>query len=851
MKIKVMLIFCAFLTNIFAQTTSLDLDLYIQFLQHHKEMTSSELMDMHNAGLFNKNAQANWEYVLYSDSIQIKYKLTQSEVDLIKKHGFVVTERLKDESFGRQFLDIYHKDLPVFISTDAILHAFHSSYDRILKNVELAVLIDQVKTLLNQLHGSLPQLASSYSSHQAMDQMLKDVDIYLTVPRKLLDAAAMPYYPENISNIETLIGYIEALQPCEIPFFSSVGRKIDFSQFKPRGHYTDSNYPQLADYFKAMMWLGRIEIYLIPPKSFDLPPMFKDMQRQIIDALLITELVELSGAQTRYDEIEDLISFFVGDQDNVTLQNLFSLRQALKLVSCDRLLDSLTVIQFQDTLKVQPYADQKILSQILFHDPFSTDSIVPASAFMLFGQRFVIDSYVTGSVVYDRIKYRGSFVKRMLPSTLDILFALGNDAAAHLLKPELDNYHYAHNLAALRYLVDSYETEFWENTMYNAWLHAIRTLNPAQDRDHLPSFMQTAAWWQQKINSQLSTWTELRHDNLLYAKQSYTGGVVCSYPFSYVEPVPQFYYSMKKMAEIAIQKFQSSSFSNEYLKNQIVDYFSTLMVVCDTLESIAQKELDQIALSQEEILFLKRMISIEAICGAQYYGWYPKLYYESYMYEEGLLKKDYLVADYHTAPTDEFGSAVGWVAHAGTGPVDMAIMVAELSDGQPVAFIGPVLSYYEYTSTNFFRLTDEEWKETYLQTALRPSWVNLYMADASGELRGDGPVLLTSIDDDRRSDTQLPTTHLMAKNYPNPFNATTIISFVIPYHLSNSETRLTVYDIQGKIITHLLRETLPAGSYLTKWNGSNEQGALVSSGIYFYELRVGEHRIVGKMNLMK
>ncbi|MCB9248138.1 MAG: DUF3160 domain-containing protein [Ignavibacteriales bacterium] len=40
------------------------------------------------------------------------------------------------------------------------------------------------------------------------------------------------------------------------------------------------------------------------------------------------------------------------------------------------------------------------------------------------------------------------------------------------------------------------------------------------------------------MNSQLASWTELRHDNLLYAKQSYTGGVTCSYPFSYVEPIP-------------------------------------------------------------------------------------------------------------------------------------------------------------------------------------------------------------------------------------------------------------------------------------------------------------------------
>jgi hypothetical protein len=303
--------------------------------------------------------------------------------------------------------------------------------------------------------------------------------------------------------------------------------------------------------------------------------------------------------------------------------------------------------------------------------------------------------------------------------------------------------------------------------------------------------------------------------------------------------------------QTAIEEFQLLPFNNDYLKEQIVHYFSTFKVVCDTLHTIAQKQLDTIALTEKEISFLKRMIRIDGMCGEQYYGWYPQLFYESYLYEEGLLKKDYLVADYHTAPTDAFGSPVGWVNHAGTGPIDMAIIVAELPDEQPVAFIGPVMSYYEYTSTNFLRLTDQEWQDTYLNLALRPSWVNLYLADESGDVRNEGPSLLTSIDEDRTDKNKVPTNYLVAKNYPNPFNPTTIINFIIPYQLSNSETQLTIFDIQGKVVTTLLNKTLPAGNYLTKWNGTNDQGESVSSGIYFYQVVVGEQRVVGKMHLVK
>jgi hypothetical protein len=97
----------------------------------------------------------------------------------------------------------------------------------------------------------------------------------------------------------------------------------------------------------------------------------------------------------------------------------------------------------------------------------------------------------------------------LFPSTLDVLFALGNDASGELLIPELDQYHYSSNLASLRYLVDMHDAAFWDSSIYSLWLNAIRALNPAQDRDSLPLFMQTAAWSRQKMNTQLAAWTEL------------------------------------------------------------------------------------------------------------------------------------------------------------------------------------------------------------------------------------------------------------------------------------------------------------------------------------------------------
>jgi hypothetical protein len=837
-------------TFIFAQTGEYDIELYKQFLLNNQNMTASQLNELHPAGEFKSTVRGSWESALYHDSLEYKYHLTADEISLIKKHGFVVTSRLREKSFGRQLLNIYHDDMPVFISTDAILHAFHSSYDRILKDVELQTLIPQLKSFLASMHDRLAELDEKYGDITNLKTMLRDVDVYITIPRKLLSPEISPLYPENIPLVNRYLYFIQEENLQSVPIFSDVERKIDFSQFKPRGHYTDPYNTQLADYFRAMIWLGRIEIYLIPPRSADQNPTFADIQRQIIDACLIREIISREELSADYLQMEEIISFFVGEQDNVTLDNLSEIFEQVSLNSAADFLDSLKVVEFQDFLQLQPYARQRILSQVLMSDPMNPDSIIPASSFLLFGQRFVIDSYVTGNVVFDRILYENEKILRLFPSTLDILFTLGNDAAAQLLISELEKYHYATNLAGLRYLISSYEQEFWDSSIYNMWLNSVRALNPPDERASLPEFMQTAAWWQEKMNTQLASWTELRHDNLLYAKQSYTGGVVCSYPYSYVEPVPAFYRNLQSAASRIKSRIQDMPFETQNFGEYIAGHFAHWESVMDTLAGIADKELTGTVLTTEEELFLKRMISEEFVCGGVYDGWYPDLFYPRWEYDEGLLKKDYLVADYHTTPTDEAGNFIGWVLHSGTGPVDMAVVTAVLPSGEQVAFIGPVASYFEYTTTNFLRLTDEEWKEDYLDRASRPDWVNIYMTDTDGKMRGTGPSLLTSTNEEPPQPL-IPETFLTAVNYPNPFNNSTIIRFHIPGSLAHQQARLAIYDVRGKLIITLFDKPLPGGTYFTRWKGVDSSGHTLASGIYFYSLLVGANRFVGKMQLIK
>jgi hypothetical protein len=806
---------------------------------------------MHNAGIFNGNLNMNLDNILYLDTICTKYKLTDYEKQLIMKNGFMASERLSFDSYGDAVKDIFFKDLPVFISADVILHSVHKSYDLILMQTEGEILIQKIKDILATLHGQISSLDAKYNNSPGMIESLKDFDFYIGMARKLLGVNVAMYYPSNSSRSDSVIQMINDLN---LNFYSMFGEKahlIDFSQFKPRGHYAVPEniamYPDLPKYFQAMIWLGRVEIYLLPPSDGD-TNRISAMRTTILSALIHNAAVN-STAYNDLQSFDNIIKLFVGESDNVTLFNLNNLLQTAGITDPVQLTDTLKLKAFQDSLLAHPFAFQRINSQLITNDETKPDSIVPASAFMLLGQRFIIDSYITAQVVYDRIKYNNAFIRRMLPSTLDVLFGLGNDASGQLLKTELDNYHYATNLATLRYLVNGYDSTFWNSSLFNIWLNSLRQLNPPAQRNTLPPFMSTAAFWQEKMNTQLGSWAELRHDNVLYSKESYTGIPTCSFPYGYVEPFPDFYLSMKNFGLKLKDIISGLTFAKGWIKSQIISYTDVLTTSCDTLSIIAQKELDNTPLTQTELLFLKNMLYYWGDgCGGEIYtGWFYNLFYEAVnMFK----KKDFVVVDIHTCAYDENLNYVGWVKHVGTGPINLGVFVVKNPDNVSIAYVGPLYSYYDYTTTNLLRLTDGAWDSTYQALSLRPDWVNLYLANDQGLSRGTGGQLLTGIDDEN-STPKVPTDFVMLQNYPNPFNSTTLIKFSVPTGMSNNPVELTIYDIQGKIVKKLINEKLQSGNYVTRWEGFNDNKIKVTSGVYFCRGRIGDKMVTMKMLLLK
>jgi hypothetical protein len=118
------------------------------------------------------------------------------------------------------------------------------------------------------------------------------------------------------------------------------------------------------------------------------------------------------------------------------------------------------------------------------------------------------------------------------------------------------------------------------------------------------------------------------------------------------------------------------------------------------------------------------------------------------------------------------------------------------------------------------------------------------LATPWGLYRTDRSTARTSIAEDQ----SLPTAFALAQNYPNPFNPSTAIGYQIS---QNGFTELTIYNLTGQVVRNLVREEKIEGAYEMIWDGRDNEGILVGSGVYFYRLRVGKQVLTRRMLLLK
>ncbi len=646
--------------------------------------------------------------------------LTPEHDALLAKNGFVATDDVKTYTFASSYLDIYDADLPVYISSDSLLHALHKSFDAMLLDFERTVLIAEVDRMLATMHKQLA--ADLPGLPAALAPSGRDLDLYLAVGRSLLGEAPVAPVSGDATlqaEVDRILKAIDALEPADLSLFGA-STLYDFSQMEPRGHYEDE--PELQRYFKAMIWLGRTDMAMV---TFDENQQPKFNRRALDAAFLSNHLLAASGAEASWTRVDKVLVRLIGERDSMNPQDMTKFMAETGVTTLDQLAAA-TDEKLYEALIGSPYGLQRIMSQIMYTDPTDPPVVLPR-VYLLMGQRFTLDSYVFNNVTYDRVQdlRTGTKVKRMLPSELDVQFVLGNDAAAQHLKPELDEYGYQGILHELRFLTDAHPADFWDATFYSGWLSTIRALNDTTDFENQPEAMRTTAWADKTLNAQAASWAELRHDTLLYVKQSYSGGNSCEYPDAYVEPVPAFYGRLAHLGELGSELVADLD-KDGFPVARAQTFFADLSTVATTLEGIAHKELEGQTLTQAEFDFLRQTIEQEAVgCGdVQYDGWYARLFYDP----ANIGEYKPTIADVHTAPTDAAGNERGWVLHAATGrPMLMVFTVPDC--GGVKSYIGPISSYHSVLTENYDRQTDSGWAEVLSgdTTPARPTWTSSFV----------------------------------------------------------------------------------------------------------------------------
>jgi hypothetical protein len=690
----------------------------------------------------------------YYDVVKDKMALTPAEIDLLKKNGLVSIDQNQRHSFASAYFHAFVQDLPVFVTSDSILHALHRSYDDILRELEMTLFTWTIGSILEESHGLVAERAAR-NQDGTLASSYRDLDLYLTVARNLLAGAGTPAgeEPEDgyLWNGELLVRSklgsddealarlkdirslrIQVPRQSEPTVIYGGSRYLDYSQFRPRGHYTKN--ATLKRYFRAMMWLGRADCgwNVLPPAPGS--GVQVDADRELRDAILLVEVLQAGEGLKRLRALDDIINFMVGRSDNLTVFGLRDLLAETGLRTLSEAAEPQAFDRIKKSLAAGKHARPMIRSQVLLSGSPGSQ-VPPPAVFQMFGQRFVIDSFVLSQVVYDSILFKDERQRRMMPRGLDAMAALGNDEAVPLLKSDLEQWNYSGNLMACREFTSSLEPAFWKDNLYNVWVDAIRTLDDdLSAQKHLPEVMRTQTWQRKQLQTQLGSWSELRHDTILYAKQSYSTAS-CEYPAGYVEPYPEFYAKLRFFAEEAGRLLGKADLRtpdkhrNEQLqamRERQTGFFKNMAQTLGKLETLARKELKAEPFSKEERDFFKTLIRSAGCVAGQWDGWYCQLFYNAF--DDAWWAPT--IADVHTDPDSQTCLQVG------VGDANFLVIAVD-NDKDRAVYVGPVYSYYEFAHPVSDRLTDERWQQMIQNGRLppRPEWISSFQAPTRARAR--------------------------------------------------------------------------------------------------------------------
>ncbi len=584
---------------------------------------------------------------------------------------------------SKQLFHIYedndYRDIPTFVTTDSILHLYHIFFDFTLRTVEEQTLTPVLENLTKGMLAHSIKTFTEAEDERIKQAVLKNI-AYFAVAARLLGIKTQGV-PEAENLINTELALIERHEGfAEGAIFPY---RLDYSQFVPRGHYTRSE--TLQNFFRSMMWYG-----LAP---FALRTNEGRADETIRQSLLMTRSLYDAKLEKDWEKVYEPTAFYVGAADDVTPAEWKKL--ADKIFG-----ENFPAAAVTDSEKFDAFAEaaQKLRpAQIQFRskaEPNQPKTADPTVQLRFMGQRYIPDSEIMQKLSVP--------VLRVFPSGLDVMTVLGSGRAMAILdaNPKIYNPNnwaeYKTERAKLIKKFSQTGRETWTSNLYWSWLYSLQPLLEPAPASY-PSFMQTAAWQDKSLKTALGSWAQLRHDTILYGKQSGAemGDGEEPAPYKgYVEPNVRFWERMQNL----LKQSREGLAKRELLSEELSSKFESFEETLQTLKQISEKELRNEKLTEDEYQSIRHIggtleyLTLSVMTGQPDY-W--ELVNES--------DKDMaVIADVHTGGNLVLEEAVGRANE---------IFVIVPVEGKLVLTRGAVFSYYEFTHPAADRLTDEKWQK--------------------------------------------------------------------------------------------------------------------------------------------
>jgi hypothetical protein len=665
---------------------------------------------------------------------------------LLLKNGFVTTTWGADDEVVAAYKSLKEMGVPIFVTSDSLLHLYHIQFDETLKTIEQKEFYPDLIKISEAMQAEFMDRYKS-APKEVKPAYLKGL-AYFSVGLKLLKpdapvpATASSYVNWELNKIEKHEGMSDAKEAEKNAIFAC---SEDYSQYVPRGHYTQTE--ELKRYFKAMMWYGRMTMLIKgnvkygPDDEALVSP--SEAKTQTILAATIASLagsLKIDGAPLidKWYRIYAVSAYYVGFSDDLSI---YEYEGSLKSVFGDNFKPSQLAaddayLKFASRIaalrKPEIYSGTGASGIDLDKEgtlkPEQLQKILgKTQGFRFMGQRYVPDSFILGQLVAPNVdKVTGDpgvftavpvpdyGVVRMFPRGLDVMAVLGSPRAAQVLENIGDSkfVNYKESFDKVKSKFDGVSEKDWNRNLYWSWLYALKSLVSEPAAKGWPTFMQTDAWKDKELNAALGSWAALRHDTILYVKQSYTPGIAptAAEPMprelpvvGYIEPVPEFYARLIALTRMTEKGLGDLKVLDPESKNRL----ESLDEVLSRLLAISTRELENQKLAQEDYDFIANFAAnINSIVTGS----------------GNATQKTSLVADVHTVQN------TNQALEEATGYLRLMWVAYKMPEGHIVVGAGPVYSYYEFKQPISDRLTDEKWRDmlTSGKAPALPEWTKSF-----------------------------------------------------------------------------------------------------------------------------